>query len=545
MFNNDHNINNKSCFLFLLKRGKSFNQRFSVFVYFFFVLTLSSLSTNTYADTLITNTATANFSINGTAKTLSDSVQLTKNVVVTPTDEITLQKRADVSNAHPGDTITYTLNVGNPNSSTLNNVVIQDTLPPGISFQSGTVTLNNTLINNNKVQLSGNQLSITIGTIPAKSNWTIAYKVKATTVGTHINQAYALSDSANSEKAIATINVTIRPLTLIPLVLNKLANKEKVKPGEIVTYSLSIENPNNAPVSNAVVKDILPSGLSYITNSAKLNFMPISASTTGGLEGLSFVIASIPANTTWQLSYQTQLATNAKVGDLINQARITTDDSNADSNLATNTIQISNFQIGIMKVADKENVVIGDTVTYTVIVDNPENRTLADIVIEDTLPSGFVYIRNSAVIDSLRLSSSSVEINDTQLKFTIGAIAKAGTRSLSYKVKVTADASAGKAINTARAKSENALSTIVSATVKVRTPSTIDFLRIDNNSNGIKSVIPPSSYNDNRNGGKHWQEVNSITLPNGTVIDLPSPQHVVDTEQYSISEPIVIQVTDL
>jgi len=52
----------------LLKKTK---QYFSVFVFFICLLLSFSLITNTVqAETIITNTATANFTINGSAKTL-------------------------------------------------------------------------------------------------------------------------------------------------------------------------------------------------------------------------------------------------------------------------------------------------------------------------------------------------------------------------------------------------------------------------------------------------------------------------------------------
>lgn len=80
-------------------------------------------------------------------------------------------------------------------------------------------------------------------------------------------------------------------------------------------------------------------------------------------------------------------------------------------------------------------------------------------------------------------------------------------------------------------------------TANIRTPSTISFLRIDDA--GTSSIIPATSYNDNQTGGKHWQEVSTIKLADGTIIDLPTPQPLVSANQYEISEPIVIQVKDL
>jgi uncharacterized repeat protein (TIGR01451 family) len=80
-------------------------------------------------------------------------------------------------------------------------------------------------------------------------------------------------------------------------------------------------------------------------------------------------------------------------------------------------------------------------------------------------------------------------------------------------------------------------------TAHIRTPSTITFLRIDDV--GTSSVIPPTSYNNGQSGAKGWQDVTTIKLADGSTIDLPTPQPLVEAGQYKISEPIVIQVEDL
>ncbi len=86
-------------------------------------------------------------------------------------------------------------------------------------------------------------------------------------------------------------------------------------------------------------------------------------------------------------------------------------------------------------------------------------------------------------------------------------------------------------------------SSSVKLTINLRTPSTITFLKIDEV--GTNAVIPPTAYNDSKTGGKHWQEVSTIKLADGSIINLPTPQPLIKADQYTISEPIVIQVQDL
>ncbi len=508
-----------------------------VCIIFSIVITLSS---SVYADTIITNSATVNFSINGTPQSLSDSVQFTKDTVVTPSDTITLSKQVTPSNAYVGDIVTYTLQVSNPNNNSLNNILIQDTFSTSLHYVAGSAKLNNTAINTNQVNYAGNLLTVSIGSMPANTTWTIKYHATANTTGSLNNSAFASSDSAISLTDNAIVNITTRPIivpSVSPLALSKEANTQLAKLGDIVKYTLSIKNPNNKAITDAKLIDNLPSELSYVLGSAQLNSVPI---TTISSESLAFKIGNIPASASWILTYDAKVESTTNKY-LTNQANITSSDVNTNSNIAKATIEVSDEIISLNKVANKSKAVIGDTVEYTISVTNPTDHDLHNLIIKDNLPSGFMYQTGSASINGQ--SFSKLQQNGQLLQFNINNLAKKQTLNLQYKVILTDGATPGNAINTAQASSNLAISDVVGATVSVRTPSTIKLLKV--NENGTQSNIPLTSYNDNQNGGKHWQEITSIILADGTTAFLPSPQPLVTAGQFTLADPIIIEVQDL
>lgn len=790
MIYKDYNM--KRVNLPILRKGLNF---FFQCLYVLACIIFSTIYNPVFSDTIITNTATANFSINGSAQQLSDSIQFTKDTVVTPTDEITLDKQANTGSVEIGELITYTLTIQNPNSSVLENLVVQDILPSGLSYVTGTAKLNSGVIPNSGVLYSGNLLKLSLGSIPANSAWIVNYQLQALTEGVKLNKATVSSDTATSEISQASVDVTKSAvIPTKPLTISKQANTQKASLGDVIEYHLTIGNPNNIAINSSVLNDSLPVGLVFVTNSALLNNTPVTANTSNGL---SFNLGTIPANAQWTLSYKTELVSvngsnslinsaylttgdtaansdtatasvevtdekilinksankskviigetilysitisnpedhtlsnilisdtlpqgfiyklgtallegnkladsaiqytgttlnfsigslgedksvtlvyevkvsdqapfgkavnkaqadsdiaqsttttatvivddsvypitlikkadveKAKLGDiieysltinnpnykainkvtlndllptglvyindsallngeklladtsvglsfelgampadtewvltyqvklessngkdvLINKASISTESSLADSIEASSSIEISDEKLSLSKAANKEKVLLGDTVLYTIKVSNPENHTISDIIINDTLPLGFSYQIGTATIDTKKLSATSVQVTNNNLQFLITSIKKDETITLTYEVLITENAGIGDSVNTAQAKSDFAQSEIVSALVKVRTPSTIEFLKI--NENGVESIIPPTSYNDNQSGGKHWQEVNSITLADGTIILLPTPQPLVEAEQYTLLDPIVIKVQDL
>lgn len=448
----------------LSEKKKGLNHFFACIYVLVFILFSNSVS----ADTVITNTATANFSVNSSAQQLSDSVQFTKDTVVVPPDEITLAKEVNVTSAEIGAQVTYTLTVKNPNNSDLDNVLISDILPAGLTYIANSSKLNSTTIPNTDITYTGNLLTFSLGTIPANTTWSVSYKLKALSKGIKVNKATVSSLTANSEIAQVSINIT-EPLVIptIPLSISKQSNKNKVAVGDVIGYNISINNPNNKAINNTILHDNLPNGLAYVAGSAVLNGLSISVNTGGGL---TFNLGTIPANTSWTLSYDTVL--KSKHGNtLVNSANIISDDAAANSNTSSSTVEISDDKILINKVADKTSASVGDLVLYTIKVSNPEDHILSNIIVRDVLPEGFDYQIGTATLNNISVPDSAIQVIDNQLLITIQSLAIEESTTITYQLLVTDSAPLGNAINTVHANSDLAQSTASSATVKVVSPT--------------------------------------------------------------------------
>ncbi len=501
-------------------------------------LTVIMQTNSVNANPIITNTATANFSINGSPSTLTDSVQFTKDTVVRPPDILTIQKQANVTTAEIGDLITYTVQVNNSNLNVLTNVSITDILPLGLNYQTNTAKINNNAVSNSQINLSGNNLTIDLGNIPANTNWSISYDVlvsNSAPLGNSLNRVTATSDTATSNESQA--QVLINP-DIVPLQLQKVVNVGSAKVGDSVTFTISLDNTNNSIIEGIVINDSLPTGLEFISGTANLNGTQIAPNTTNGL---SFSIGDIPANTQWTLTYDALITADSVDDSLTNSATASATNANANSNTDSATVNIVDGDIVITKSVNVPSAHIGESVVYTVSVHNPANHALNDVVLTDTLPNDFELQNNSVTVDQQQ--TNNVTVSGSNFSVNLGTLGATETATVSYTVSISESATHGDSINTVRAESNFASSNDATATVNVRTPSLIEFLKID--AAGSNEIIRPTSYNADQNGGTAFQQVSSITLTDGSVISLPTPQPIINANEYSNEEPIVIQVTDL
>ena len=189
-----------------------------VLLNFLLLISLLLPVTSVKAMPVITNTATANFTINGNTLNLSDSVQFTKDTVVTPTDNINLIKTANTSSATIGNSITYSLTLQNPNPRVLTNVVIQDSLPTGLNYIANSAKLNNVVISTSQISSSPASLILNIGDMPANSSWILSYRTNisaATPIGNAINKVIAITDTVTSTQAQANVLLMLLLLSFL------------------------------------------------------------------------------------------------------------------------------------------------------------------------------------------------------------------------------------------------------------------------------------------------------------------------------------------
>ncbi|MDD4187743.1 MAG: DUF11 domain-containing protein [Bacilli bacterium] len=195
-------------------------------------------------------------------------------------------------------------------------------------------------------------------------------------------------------------NETGVDLVLGELTMIKSVDKLYATIGEILTYTVIINNIGNILVSNVVFTDILPAEATFVTGSVTVNDTPeVSYHIETGFDLGAMIIGS--TNT---VTFKAEVTTLPNPNTIINKAETTFNylvivpiGGNSESNTVTTTINVSD--LNIIKSADVLAVIPGDTITYTIEIENIGNVIASNILLTDSIDSNTTFVAESVIVD--------------------------------------------------------------------------------------------------------------------------------------------------
>ena len=131
------------------------------------------------------------------------------------------------------------------------------------------------------------------------------------TPGSRSEPFTVVGSAIEMDHPVDTSNTTIR--------LTKEANRSKAVVGDIVTYTVTMQNTASGSISGVTLEDMIPAGFKYINGRAILDDTPITDPT--GTRPLSFNIGTIAAGATRTLKYQLVVGSGVGFGEYTNVAQ--------------------------------------------------------------------------------------------------------------------------------------------------------------------------------------------------------------------------------
>ena len=267
--------------------------------------------------------------------------------------EITPNKTVDNKNPNFGDNVTYTIVVSNDGAADAKNVVVKDILAPGFKFIEA---------NYGGVYDELTRTVTWIVDVNAKGHVDLTIKVTVEDYG-------VLTNNVTVGNKTSSVNITVPEI--IP---NKTADIENPNFGDEVTYTVNITNVGKSDAVNVAVCDVLGEGLELI-------------SADGG------VYDPITRTITWTVNLNSGVTKSFKVvAKVIGYGNVT--NSLVVGN-KTSTVDVDVPEIIPSKDADNMYPNFGDSIDYTITVNNIGKADAKHVVVVDRLDKGLKYVSSS------------------------------------------------------------------------------------------------------------------------------------------------------
>ena len=267
--------------------------------------------------------------------------------------EITPNKTVDNKNPNFGDNVTYTIVVSNDGAADAKNVVVKDILAPGFKFIEA---------NYGGVYDELTRTVTWIVDVNAKGHVDLTIKVIVEDYG-------VLTNNVTVGNKTSSVNITVPEI--IP---NKTADIENPNFGDEVTYTVNVTNAGKVNANNVVVRDVLGEGLELI-------------SADGG------VYDPITRTITWTVNLNSGETKSFKVvAKVIGYGNVT--NSLVVGN-KTSAVDVDVPEIIPSKDADNKYPNFGDSIDYTITVNNIGKADAKHVVVVDRLDKGLKYVSSS------------------------------------------------------------------------------------------------------------------------------------------------------
>ena len=267
--------------------------------------------------------------------------------------EITPNKTVDNKNPNFGDNVTYTIVVSNDGAADAKNVVVKDILAPGFKFIEA---------NYGGVYDELTRTVTWIVDVNAKGHVDLTIKVIVEDYG-------VLTNNVTVGNKTSSVNITVPEI--IP---NKTADIENPNFGDEVTYTVNITNVGKSNAVNVAVCDVLGEGLELI-------------SADGG------VYDPITRTITWTVNLNSGETKSFKVvAKVIGYGNVT--NSLVVGN-KTSAVDVDVPEIIPSKDADNKYPNFGDSIDYTITVNNIGKADAKHVVVVDRLDKGLKYVSSS------------------------------------------------------------------------------------------------------------------------------------------------------
>ena len=367
-----------------------------------------------------------------------------------------IEKSADKNSASVGDKITYTLTLSNSETASMaiENAVVTDVIPSGLTFEYGSVMLDGSGTSDFTYDENTRLLTVNVGSIEPDTSRTVSFvsTVNEDAYNTTIQNLATLT-SNNTEPVQDKDDGVVVADGMTDLSIEKSISTATAKVGDKLTYTVQVSNGAGAEVNirDAKMTDTIPSSLTFrgnvtvdgysaayeYDNESRVLSVPLDAIASGQTKTVCFDVL-VNSDAYGMTIENTAVASGSNAPDTEDtDDGVTIEDGTPDGRAGA-------------KSANKTTARVGDTITYTITLENGALAT-ADWIgatVTDVLPDGVTFAGNVQK-DGQATTEYSYEAASRTLSLSPSAIQPGEQASYTFDVTVDEGMQGELIINTA------------------------------------------------------------------------------------------------
>jgi uncharacterized repeat protein (TIGR01451 family) len=317
-------------------------------------------------------------------------------------------------------TLVYTMTVSNAGPSSADNIIVSQSLPPGIGF----VTTSNYPV---AVSQVGSNLEMNIGSLPVYGSATFSvvtipiFSELATSVATV--GSTEINPNPDNSTASVTVQVT---LPTADLAVSMSASPPTVLQGGLVTFDIYVTNNGPFTATGVVLTNTLPANVNLVSATTSYPQASISADAT------LVDLGTLPTGTNAVIIITVSPTTTGNITDIaqVGLSPLETD-PNLFNNTASATVTVGpSAALAVSAVITPTTIVSGANYTNVATVVNNGPSAANTIVFSETIPASSPYA--ATFVSS---SQAGVIVTNGVITWNVGTLANGASLSITNVIK--------------------------------------------------------------------------------------------------------------
>ncbi len=305
-------------------------------------------------------------------------VTAAQDVVVTSTPTLQLSAAADRSPVAAGERLVYRLSYANAGASSVSGPALRTVVPAGVRVVAAS----------GEGVVDGDEVTWDLGTLAPseRGQQTLVVEVSpAAGDGQIFSMRAELRDAAGLQTtAHGTIATVVRRDAELQLDLT--AGPDPVRPGERVSYALTVTNPGSTTRTNVTLRSLLPGYLS------SYSFSGTGADCPGGRcdagETATWLLGELPPGQSRTVFYSFEVYSRTAEGTILRGLATASADGVSDVTAAQDVVVTSTPTLQLSAAADRSPVAAGERLVYRLSYANAGASSVSGAALRTVVPAG-------------------------------------------------------------------------------------------------------------------------------------------------------------